>query len=377
MRPSWRLSNARGVRANVVAKGSRKLRPALDRDFQPLGVRAEPDQIFSAQGANSFRPILYGFTLVELLVVITIIGILIALLLPAVQSAREAARRTQCANNLKQIGLAWLTHEQAHGFLPGGGWGATWVGDPDRGAGIRQPGGWIYHILPYLEQTALHQLGAGQSAAVKKQMAARVIATPLAMFNCPTRRRSMTYPMYPTHKNADYTNVAARTDYAACAGDASWSEPYTPEPNSLEEGDNPNFAWCTENGVYICAQYTGVCYERSQRTVSEIKDGTSNTYMVGEKYLNPDHYATGRDPSDDWAMYSGHQDDQHRVTHPNARPKQDQPGLQDRISFGSAHPAGFQAVFCDGSVRMISFSIDQELHRRLGHIKDQLPASPP
>lgn len=318
-----------------------------------------------------------GFTLVELLVVITIIGILIALLLPAVQSAREAARRTQCANNLKQIGLAWLTHEQAHGFLPGGGWGATWVGDPDRGAGLRQPGGWIYHILPYIEQTALHQLGAGQSAAVKKQMAAKVIATPLAMLNCPTRRRSVTYPMYPTHKNADYTNVAARTDYAACAGDASWSEPYTPEPNSLEEGDDPNFPWCIEEGVYICTQYTGVCYERSQVMIADIKDGTSNTYMVGEKYLNPDHYATGRDPSDDWAMYSGHQDDQHRVTHPNARPKQDQVGLTDRISFGSAHPAGFQAVFCDGSVRMISYSIDQEVHRRLGNIKDGLPASPP
>ena len=120
-----------------------------------------------------------GFALVELLVVITIIGILISLLLPAVQSAREAARRTQCPNNLKQMGLAILNHHQAHDYFPTTGWGANWVGDPDRGFTERQPGGWIYNTLPFIEQQTLRDIGSGEAFEQKKVSLMTLIGTPL------------------------------------------------------------------------------------------------------------------------------------------------------------------------------------------------------
>ena len=99
-----------------------------------------------------------GFTLVELLVVIAIIGILVALLLPAVQAAREAARRAQCQNHLKQMALGMLNHESANKFLPVAGWCAVRSGDPDEGYGRDQPGGWPYNLLSYIEEQALHDL---------------------------------------------------------------------------------------------------------------------------------------------------------------------------------------------------------------------------
>ena len=105
------------------------------------------------------RTSLRAFTLVELLVVIAIIGVLVALLLPAIQAAREAARRAQCANRLKQMGLAALNHESANKIFPVGGWGWYWAGDPDRGYSIKQPGGWYYNSLDYLEQSAIRRVG--------------------------------------------------------------------------------------------------------------------------------------------------------------------------------------------------------------------------
>ena len=308
-----------------------------------------------------------GFTLVELLVVITIIGILIALLLPAVQAAREAARRIQCANHLKQIGLAALNHEQAHGFLPSCGWGWAWVGDPDRGFGDTQPGGWVYNILPFMEQEALHQLGAGKTETEKRADAGTVCMTPISAFNCPSRRKAKPFACYYYGKdtyhavNADNVPGLARSDYAANGGPVVHT---FHGPSSTTDGDNPYWsgwpAWMrTERGV---------SFLRSEVTMGEVKDGASNTYFAGEKNLIPDHYETGADGADNTSMYQGQDWDVQRWT--ADPPYQDRPGMTYWRSFGSAHAAGFQAVLCDGSVHMMSYSIDPNVHRRLGDRRD-------
>src|SRR5262245_19100740 len=136
--------------------------------FRPLAAlacapcpRGGPMHSFSSTHDLQTDPRRAGFTLVELLVVIAIIGVLVALLLPAVQAARESARRMQCTNNLKQIGLGFHNHTDTNGHLPTGGWGWGWVGDADLGAGRGQTGSWTFNILPYIEQKAIYDLSGG------------------------------------------------------------------------------------------------------------------------------------------------------------------------------------------------------------------------
>jgi len=184
-----------------------------------------------------------AFTLVELLVVIGIIGILISLILPAVQAARESTRRLQCQNHLKQLGLAMSLHHDAIRHYPTGGWGWSCVGDPDQGTGVNQPGGWVYNILPYTEQSQLWALGEGeQDVAKKKEQAATVTRTPLAIFNCPSRRGSQLH----THSeapmaNANNTSMVAKSDYAVNAGDIDFGGGRG--PSSIAEGVNPGYNW--------------------------------------------------------------------------------------------------------------------------------------
>jgi prepilin-type N-terminal cleavage/methylation domain-containing protein len=159
-----------------------------------------------------------GFTLVELLVVIAIIGILVALLLPAIQAARESARRTQCKNNVKQMSLGFLLHEESHRFYPSSGWGYRWMADPDRGVGRSQPGGWAFTILPYMEQTATQAIGKGLDAEEKREALGNLKGQPIGMFHCPSRRDAIAYPSIEISHNSKSVRLMAKTDYAANGG---------------------------------------------------------------------------------------------------------------------------------------------------------------
>ncbi len=226
-----------------------------------------------------------AFTLIELLVVIAIIGILIALLLPAVQAAREAARMLQCANHLKQLGLGCLNHADAHGHLPTAGWGWGWAGEPDRGFTKKQPSGWHYNILPFIELEGLHQMGSG-GAAYWEQGKQRV-ATVVAIFHCPSRRAAVAYPYVigPDYYNIRRPSMLGHSDYSACSGGGD-SPRWQKGPGTLSAGDNMSEAqWQAYAGTSDDA--TGVIYRRSMTQLSHITDGTSCTYLVGEEYLSP------------------------------------------------------------------------------------------
>lgn len=302
-----------------------------------------------------------GVTLMEILVAISIIGMLTSLLLPGVQAARESGRRMQCRDHLRQQALALLNHESAFGRFPSNGWGYLWVGDPDRGTGISQPGGWIYATLPYLERGDLRRLGAGQSADDKKKSLVALLSFPLSMFYCPSRRQIGLYPTAFQPYNTATVRAGAKSDYAVNGGDVFLD--VGEGPLTLAQGDDPNYHWPKPP-----SEFTGICFLRSEIGFAHIRDGKDQTYLVGEKNL-PD-YTSGMDNGDDQSMYSGDDFDIARWTAKGWTPLNDRAGDYGFGRFGSPHPAGCNFAFCDGSARTISYEIDSEVHRRLGNRQD-------
>ncbi len=328
-----------------------------------------------------------GFTLVELLVVIAIIGILVALLLPAIQAARESARRLQCQNNLKQIGIAILNFHDAKKAYPTAGTNSDdFYTDPKIGATAGfERFGWGYQILPYLEEATLYDAGKNNSAIVDlPQLTNRALCeVPVSAYSCPSRGvRFGTTPDGLVPALGDYAGVL----FAYLLDQGKNSQSYT----DLVGINEKKYGWrgiITKGG-----HFNGATYDRWREVrAKDVTDGTSKTVAIMEKAVwvgrySPSDYSAGYSDLAGW-VHNAHQTTMRSVSGdgglafggtasfgtpgrgvgaPVLPDNADLSGttlrstLPDGVDqgFGSAHSSGFYAVFGDGSVRSISYDVD-------------------
>jgi prepilin-type N-terminal cleavage/methylation domain-containing protein len=300
-----------------------------------------------------------AFTLIELLVVIAIIGILIGLLLPAVQKVREAANCTKCRNNLKQMGIAFHNHQDTFGVCPSGGLG-WWQNRHVLPTGVpalydQQTWGWAYQILPFIEQAELWREPKGQEG--------KLAGTLLPIFFCPSRREPIAY------KNFSWgaPNGNAKMDYAGNGGTSgTWGSATTPfdiKHNSLDGMLIPS-ANGGPSGVTGSGQFPV--------DLGKVPDGTSNTLLIAEKYL----LAPMQGECDDDQGWTDGWDNDTICFSSVSLPRQDGTGGAGSgcgLSFGSAHTAAMQSVFADGSVHTIKYSIDKTTWHNLCDRNDGQP----
>jgi prepilin-type N-terminal cleavage/methylation domain-containing protein/prepilin-type processing-associated H-X9-DG protein len=313
-----------------------------------------------------------GVTLVELLVVIFIIGVLIAILLPAVQMVRESARKASCQNNLRQIGIALHSHESTHGFMPSAGWGWLWAGIDQRGFGQNQPGNWIYSLLPYMEGASVREsLSIGSPGFETQQGFQAAVEIAVPSFHCPNRNSgapsnaTTTYPYYGKW----IIDRCVKSDYAANAGTNQFRG--ASGPASLLQADSGAYTWPD-----LSQEANGVIYLRSQVRFGDVTDGLSNTIFCGEKWLptRPDDMnSAGFEGYNQPLLGSDSMDHRRYSFH---TPDRDTLSGGSSLAFGSAHPNASGFVFCDGSVRWIEYRINPYAFQPLG-TKSQGDGIPP
>ena len=326
-----------------------------------------------------------GFTLVELLVVITIIGILIALLLPAVQAAREAARRSQCANNLKQIGLALLNYESQHQMLPPGCISKP-ITPQDGPVNSGAPGYTVLvQILPFLEvgnvsaqfHLQYRNVDTANAAATRSQ---------IPTYQCPsdnTAGRSAYHQAY----NLYFT----RSNYACCFGSGFY----------IRNANGTNFPHTSLPRPGVDSTSDGAFQWDIGRAIADFRDGTSNTVVASEVLGGRDDEDTSSDNTWDvrglwaWHMMGGA-----AYTHlktPNSSDGdalqgnecvQDLPDLPcdmtcpnmldcEQAAARSRHPGGVQAVYGDGHVAFCSNTIDLKVWQALSTVAGNELVTPP
>jgi prepilin-type N-terminal cleavage/methylation domain-containing protein/prepilin-type processing-associated H-X9-DG protein len=320
-----------------------------------------------------------GFTLVELLVVITIIGILIALLLPAVQAAREAARRTQCSNNLKQIGLAVLNYESARTVLPPG----AFFND----IAAQRRGSILVHILPYMELQSLYdafRFTANTDGQCYSGSTDPIGATPVAAYRCP----SDTAPtLFNTNDGTgDYTSGVAPAALVALHN-------YTASRGSDQLHDNAPSCSCSMAGLFNSnatpppgnldapnKSFSGPFSRRGRcLPLAEVRDGLSNTIFFGEvlpmsSWHNGHGWATTNNGNGyDSTAIPINYDTSNRGSTGDACHRYCNYNTAE--GFKSAHSGGANFTYGDGSVHFLPESIDYQTYQYLGAKADGMPVS--
>jgi prepilin-type N-terminal cleavage/methylation domain-containing protein len=337
----------------------------------------------TGNGARQAR----GFTLVELLVVIAIIGVLVALLLPAVQAAREASRRSQCLNNLKQIGLGCLNFQSANGAFPTAGgaveqfFNTAELAKPAYGY---EGAGWMYQILPYIEQQTLYNLRRGDGALNAGFQKTDLIEKPVPVYNCPSRYGRTAIVGAAIYMLPDYAGVMGTWNEPGWNGFA-WQVSVPPNANE----DTAVFTGILVKGGQVNRSTTPPQIWKYQRIDFEaIEDGSSNTILVAEKAVGVQYYSlTSAAPWPYWEVYGyyvGADWPHMRIFGAPGTPGTSPRGVvalrsdsepratppQAEFGFGSAHPGTLCMAFGDGATRSVSMSADLVVLDALGKRAD-------